>query len=53
MDILKDPKHPENRETKVWVGSKFNPTIFSVDACNKELGKLNKNIKAYEDGFKT
>ena len=51
LEVLKNPKHPEYRETKVWVGSKFNPTNFSVDACNKELGKLNKYIKEYENGF--
>ena len=51
LEVLKNPKHPEYRETKVWVGSKFNPTNFNVDACNKELGKLNKYIKEYENGF--
>jgi hypothetical protein len=51
LEVLKNPKHPEYRETKVWVGSKFNPTNFNVDACNKELGKLNKYMKEYEEGF--
>jgi hypothetical protein len=51
LEVLKNTKHPEYRETKVWVGSKFNPTKFSVDAHNKELGKLNKYIKEYENGF--
>lgn len=51
LEVLKNPKHPEYRETKVWVGSKFNPTNFSVDACHKELGKLNKYMKEYEEGF--
>ena len=49
LKVMKHPKHPEYRETKVWVGSTFNPTKFSVDLCNKELGKLNKYMK--EDGF--
>ena len=51
LEVLKNPKHPECRETKVWVGSKFNPTKFSVDACNKELGKLNKYMKEYDKGL--
>ena len=51
IGVLKNPKHPEYRETKVWVGLKYNPTKFSVDACNKELGRLNKYIKEYENGF--
>ena len=51
LEVLKNPKHPEYRETKVWVGSTFNPNKFNVDACNKELGQLNKYIKEYEEGF--
>ena len=51
LEVLKNTKHHEYRETKVWVGSKFNPTNFSVDARNKELGKLNKYMKEYEEGF--
>ena len=51
LEVLKNPKHPEHRETKVWVGSTFNPTKFSVDVHNKELGKLNKYMKEYEEGF--
>jgi hypothetical protein len=47
LEVLKNPKHPEYRETKVWVGSKFNPTKFSSDVCNKELSKLNKFMKEY------
>jgi hypothetical protein len=51
LEVLKNTKHPEYRETKVWVGSKFNPTNFNVDTCNKELGKLNNCMKEYENGF--
>ncbi len=50
LKVFKNPKHPEYRETKVWVGSKFNPTKFSSDEYNKELGKLNKYMKEYEEG---
>ena len=51
LEVLRNPKHPEYRETKVWAGSKFNPSKFNVDACNKELEKLQKYMKEYEDGF--
>ena len=51
LEVLKNPKHPEYGETKVWVGSKFNPTNFCVYVCNKVLGKLNKYMKEYEEGF--
>jgi hypothetical protein len=51
LEVLKNPKHPEYRETKVWLGLKLNPTNFSVDTCNKELGRLKKYMKEYEEGF--
>lgn len=51
LEVFKNPKHPEYKETREWVGSTFNPTKFNVDICNKELGKLNKYIKEYENGF--
>ena len=51
LEVLKNPKNPEYRVTKVWVGSTFNPTKFNVDVCNKELGKLNKYMKEYEESF--
>ena len=51
IDILKDPNHPEHREYKVWAGKNFNPSKFSLDACNAELKKLTKYIKEYEKGF--
>jgi len=50
LEVLKNPKHPEYRETKVWVGLAFKPTKFSVDVHNKKLGNLNKFIKEYEGG---
>jgi hypothetical protein len=52
LAILSNPKHPEYREFKVWAGRNFNPTAFSVDACNAELKKLPKYIKEYEQGFR-
>lgn len=47
----KDCKHPDYRETRVWVGSTFNPTKFSVNAGDKEFGNLNKYSKYYEKEF--
>lgn len=34
---LADPKHPEHRETKKWIGGAFNPTAFNLDEVNKRL----------------
>jgi hypothetical protein len=50
-DILKDPKHPEHREYKVWARKNFNPCKFSEDDSNAELKKLPRHIKEYENGF--
>jgi hypothetical protein len=36
-----NPKHPEYKETRVWVGKKFNHEVFTVDETNNELGNLN------------
>ena len=51
QEVLKNHKHPEYRETKVWVGKNFNPSKFSAAGCNAELKKLSKYIKEYEMGF--
>ena len=32
-----DPKHAEHRDMKEWIGGKFDPEKFSVEAVNKEL----------------
>ena len=49
LEILNNPKHPEYKETRVWVGKTFNPEVFNIDDANNELGKLNKYIKEYEE----
>jgi hypothetical protein len=49
LEILQNPKHPEYKETRVWVGKQFNTEVFSVDDANNELGKLNRYIKDYEE----
>lgn len=51
LEILKNSKQPEYKETRVWVGKSFNPEVFSLDDVNNELGKLNKYMKEYEEGF--
>ena len=37
---MADPKHEDHRDMKEWVGGKFDPEKFSVDAVNKELRQL-------------
>lgn len=44
LEILKDKKHPEYRETKRWVGKGFNPEYFDKVKVNKKLAGLDKYI---------
>ena len=37
LEAISDPKHPDHRDMKEWIGGKFDPEKFSVDAVNREL----------------
>jgi len=37
LAALADPKHPEHRDQKEWIGGSFDPTAFSVDEVNERL----------------
>ena len=37
LEAIADPKHPEHREMKMWIGGRFDPEKFSVDKVNREL----------------
>ena len=40
LAILKDPKHPEYKSMNEWLGSRFDPEAFDVEAINKLLARL-------------
>ena len=40
LEAISDPKHPDHRDMKEWIGGKFDPEKFSVDAVNKELRRV-------------
>jgi hypothetical protein len=40
LRILADEKHPEHAEVAEWVGRKFDPEEFDLQAVNDALGKL-------------
>lgn len=44
LKILQDKKHPEYRETKAWVGRKYDPEDFDPEKANKQLNHLQKYI---------
>lgn len=37
LAALADPKHPEHRDLKEWIGGSFDPVAFSVDDVNVRL----------------
>ena len=40
VDAITDPKHPDHRDMKEWIGGKFDPEKFSVVEVNKGLRKV-------------
>ena len=40
LEALSDPKHPEHRELKRWLGKGCDPQHFSVDEVNAELAAM-------------
>jgi len=40
LEILKDPRHPEHKSMSEWIGSRFDPESFDVEAINKQLARL-------------
>lgn len=45
LEILKNPKHPEYKEVKRWLGRGYDPGKFSIEKVNKELPKFRKWMK--------
>lgn len=42
LKVLKNPRHPDYRERKEWVGRKFAPKAFDLDEVNKQLRSVNQ-----------
>ena len=40
LKAIADPKHPDHRDLKKWIGGKFDLEKFSVDKVNRELRKM-------------
>lgn len=40
LKVLRNPAHPEYKETRVWVGRKFDSELFDVERFSKDLRKL-------------
>lgn len=48
LEILKDPKHPEYKEVKRWLGRGYDPEKFDIDKVNKELPKFKRWMKHWK-----
>ncbi len=44
LTILADPRHPEHREIKEWIGEDFDPEAFSADEVNEEFEFLDEYL---------
>ncbi len=40
LEILRDPQHAEHAERLEWVGGRFEPEVFYLEAVNQRLRKL-------------
>jgi len=40
LSIMNDPQHPEHESMSEWIGSKFDPEFFDLEAINKQLARL-------------
>jgi hypothetical protein len=49
-EILMNPKHPEYKSSKRWVGSRFDPMVCDLKTIQQNLGKWGKLIDEYEKG---
>lgn len=42
---LANPRHPEHKEMRQWVGRRFDPEAFDIEAVNKKLKALQKRSR--------
>jgi hypothetical protein len=42
LSVMSNKRHPDYRDTKVWVGGKFDSTEFDIVKINKQLKKIDK-----------
>ncbi len=50
LNILKDKKHPEYKDTKTWMPRGYDPQKFNLEKVNQQLGKLDKYIAKWLRG---
>ena len=50
LDILKDKKHPDYKETAQWFPKKYKPQQFDKEKVNRQLAKLDTYIRKWLSG---
>lgn len=45
IKVLSDKKHPEYKDTKIWVGNKFDSLKFDLIKINNKLKNINRSFK--------
>jgi hypothetical protein len=50
LNIISNRKHPEHRETLMWLGGKYKPELFEKELVNKELASLDEYINNWLNG---
>jgi hypothetical protein len=43
LKAIRNPKHPEHKEMLEWIGGRFDPETFSMEATNEDLKDLHKH----------
>jgi hypothetical protein len=40
LEVLRNPRHPNHKEMRAWVGKHFDPELFSLQAVNSAIAIL-------------
>lgn len=51
LDILKNKKQPEHKDTVRWFGRSFVPEKFDLEKTNRQLKRLNQYIRKWQNGM--
>ena len=49
LDAWRDPEHEDHRQMRTWVGKKFEPERFDLEATNKQIGRA---MRAAKGGYR-
>ncbi len=47
LKVLANPRHPEHKDMKQWVGRKYDPELFDPEKFDKDLRRLQSYARIY------